>query len=109
MSISDWERESHNKVQLLLQDAITTKAIKLTPTVAADAIDGIDDLAEAYLEAFRELVGIDIGGKMYFYVPCKGYVSNEVIEVYYLLLDLAEDEGWDVEEMSQPKKWGLYK
>ena len=66
----------------------------------------IDDIAEAYLEAFRE-VGTVIGikapsGTMFFATCNKGYngrISNEAIEFHNALLNAAEEEGWDVEEM----------
>lgn len=44
----------------------------------------IDDIAEAYLEAFREVSAV---------------IGIEAIEFHNALLDAAEDEGWDVEEM----------
>lgn len=71
-------------------------------------IPDIDDLAEAYLEAFRELghvVGIETDtGPMFFAVAnpstkWNGRISNEAIEFHNALLDAAEGEGWDIEEM----------
>lgn len=66
----------------------------------------MDDIAEAYLEAFHELgivVGIEAPSGPMFFATCNpgwnGRISNEAIEFHNVLLDAAEDEGWDVEEM----------
>jgi hypothetical protein len=66
----------------------------------------ISDIAEAYLEAFRDLgviVGVQGDNERYFYAIYKGrwsgLIDNEAIEFRNALLDAAEEEGWDVEEM----------
>lgn len=67
----------------------------------------VEDIAEAYLEAFRELgivVGIEAPSGPMFFATCNpgwnGRISSEAIEVHNILLELAEDEGWDIEEMA---------
>lgn len=66
----------------------------------------MDDIAEAYLEAFRSLgtvIGVETDNGPMFFATCNpgwnGRIENSAIEVHNLLLDLAEDEGWDNEEM----------
>lgn len=61
----------------------------------------IEDVAEAYLEAFRSLgdvIGVEFGGKYYFFGPTK-QINEEIMHFHNILLDAAEDEGWDIEEM----------
>jgi len=63
----------------------------------------IDDLAEAYLEAAQQARMTPIGpdGIMYIelghgiYTP----ISRQQLEAVQAVMDAAEDEGWDVEEM----------
>lgn len=69
-------------------------------------IPDIDDIAEAYLEAFREVgtvIGIETPSGTMFFATCNpgwnGRISNDAIEFHNILLDAAEDEGWDVSEM----------
>ena len=66
------------------------------------------DLAEAYLEAFHELgivVGIEAPSGPMFFALCNlgwnGRISSEAIEFHNALLDVAEDEGWDITEMEE--------
>lgn len=68
--------------------------------------DDVSDIAEAYLEAFREVgtvIGIEAPSGTMFFATCnKGYngrISNEAIEFHNALLDAAEGEGWNIEEM----------
>jgi hypothetical protein len=66
----------------------------------------MDDLIEAYIEAvlkcypFTQLFDASNVEFINIVVDKRHYIVNrEAIEVHKLLLDLAEDEGWGVEEL----------
>lgn len=66
----------------------------------------VSDIAEAYLEAFREVgtvMSIKASNGTISFTCNKGwdrYIRHEAIEFHNALLDAAEDEGWDISEMA---------